>query len=842
MRGFASMRAKGNRLLASLLALVTVMSMALPGMTVYAEENEETPDPGRTVTIQLLLNPAAVGSVAPAEGITVDVSDPDATIGWPEITLGEDYEDCEVAGYQYLGESVDALPEKVSDLPDLENEELTSYVYTVCYDVPEQQNDETGLSKEAKALVKAFSTIEIPESEEVDLATVERVFANEELQAFGDEYSLNYEDIFEFYAELNEQDRNDESVASAYSRFKDLMRWVANLRQLTDWNDSYYADDNDREFMKAVYQIYLPDELDPEAADGVITALSEVDYLEELLRGHHESGADFYSVAYEKIDLLEILVWDYLDSIHEPEENAGLKYAVQIYGIAHDTLKDGTTGGLTFGPAIGADYTYTYKSHTPKGQTSSGNDYRCLHDDDWSTIIEWNNKDPYVYAQCLEEHCTHAVELTLTPENTAADGLFQADIDRSLYTTGDGNGVFIDGLWIKRDALLRGRANDYDELIENWTWATSSVRAALNGAQEETPEDSDSRNYSESNSLISSFPQELRDAIGEKAVRYHGLSSDRMKISTCYDKLWMLSAEEFLGKDNLKSLEDYYGGSFPYMAEEGKQYCRTKGIVHDWYHDYYAAGHQAYTVSGPDDKEWYGGVTYQSFRTAVVEGTIWNTLVETGRYANYWSDESFVCGVGFVLARTDVPTEPENPETPKESDAHEGSDQPHDGGYGSVHLYVVDKDSSAPLDGASFALYKSNGEYVGTYTTDENGHIGIPNLAASTYYFTEIVAPKGYTLDPTYLRFALERGQELALRFDQVKSVVALAPVDTTTDALPSGDAVQTNGSNAATPTDTAIITTGDDSHMVLYAAMTLIAMAALAVWGVRRSGYSNMR
>ena len=92
------------------------------------------------------------------------------------------------------------------------------------------------------------------------------------------------------------------------------------------------------------------------------------------------------------------------------------RYSVAIMGIGVDTLSyDGgttaSTAGLTFGPAADADYRSANRSHTPFGQTKGGNPHRCVHNDNWATIIQWNSTDPYVYEQCVGEGCTHSVTL-----------------------------------------------------------------------------------------------------------------------------------------------------------------------------------------------------------------------------------------------------------------------------------------------------------------------------------------------------------------------------------------------------------------------------------------------
>ncbi len=76
---------------------------------------------------------------------------------------------------------------------------------------------------------------------------------------------------------------------------------------------------------------------------------------------------------------------------------------------------------------------------------------------------------------------------------------------------------------------------------------------------------------------------------------------------------------------------------------------------------------------------------------------------------------------------------------------------------GSVTLNKVSTDGTQ-LPGAVFQLYAQNadgswGVYTGTnptgtYTTDINGVVTVPNLPANNYYFVETQAPAGFTADP----------------------------------------------------------------------------------------------
>lgn len=119
--------------------------------------------------------------------------------------------------------------------------------------------------------------------------------------------------------------------------------------------------------------------------------------------------------------------------------------------------------------------------------------------------------------------------------------------------------------------------------------------------------------------------------------------------------------------------------------------------------------------------------------------------------------------IKVTITNKEIPEEPGTPDKPHKE---------HEGGHGDIHLYKVDGQTTRPIAGATFALYKSNGDYVGTYTTDADGHIGIKGADASTYYFTECKAPDGYVLDPTYVRFALKSGEVLNLKVTNTRSEV----------------------------------------------------------------------
>lgn len=240
-----------------------------------------------------------------------------------------------------------------------------------------------------------------------------------------------------------------------------------------------------------------------------------------------------------------------------------MKYAVAIYGIGVDDVYDEATGniskgGLTFGPAWGENYVQSSKSHEPEGTTKLGHAHRCVHDDDWNTIIEWNKKDPYVYEQCIKKGCTHSVEINKNTTTTILSEQFDP-----FRETGDGPSVLYYEL-----VTNNGDSNCFENLrwhpngrygTNSGGWGTSRIRAMLNGADGLT--DTGVNNYSNDassdvnksaniytpeNCLLATFPKELQNAIGRRQVKYDFVSNDKSQrnLETTNDKLWLFSANE----------------------------------------------------------------------------------------------------------------------------------------------------------------------------------------------------------------------------------------------------------------------------------------------------------
>ena len=338
----------------------------------------------------------------------------------------------------------------------------------------------------------------------------------------------------------------------------------------------------------------------------------------------------------------------------------GMKYAVAIYDIGVDALENGEAG-LTFGPALGANYVMTHKeAHTPTGQTENKNGYRCVHNDSWTTIIEWNTKDPYVYEQCIENGCTKSVVLSKNSTTTILDSDFNTSTE-----TGDGPSVLYYELVVSIDGVstsenLRWHPNGGKNGTNVGGWGASRIRAMLNGADlddsdgiitdiDDSNYPSDARDintkadiYTEQNCLLATLPQELQKAIGKKAVKYdsdcYKRTEDYLKIS--YDKLWLFSPNELASSCNwrsdhpLEGVKGVDGNTYPYVK------MKNRG-------DFTKSNEQtcAYRVNSSSGQSFWlrSNTSFSNYSIDNVNGG----GAETGSYGKHLNGIAF----GFTLAR-----------------------------------------------------------------------------------------------------------------------------------------------------------------------------------------------
>jgi hypothetical protein len=198
------------------------------------------------------------------------------------------------------------------------------------------------------------------------------------------------------------------------------------------------------------------------------------------------------------------------------------------------------------------DDTHSVITGTDAGTDAAGNAYRCLHYDNWATIIYWNKADPHVYDKCIPNHCSKTVVITPNA-GTIGDiftAIFYADMRDSVRgLVGDGQSYIVESPW--------NRTNNVDITQPGQGYAASFVRAKLVGADSHTKLDD---NYAgvdalirhpTNSSILSCFPKSLRDAIGAKVLSGVSAASsgsdmpyDIVSNDSVADKLWLFSYGE----------------------------------------------------------------------------------------------------------------------------------------------------------------------------------------------------------------------------------------------------------------------------------------------------------
>ena len=78
---------------------------------------------------------------------------------------------------------------------------------------------------------------------------------------------------------------------------------------------------------------------------------------------------------------------------------------------------------------------------------------------------------------------------------------------------------------------------------------------------------------------------------------------------------------------------------------------------------------------------------------------------------------------------------------------------------GGLQIIKSDEDTGERIKGVKFEVRKINGEIIGTFTTDANGVIALPDAQSGWYTITELKAAKGYELDATPTNACVKDGQ-----------------------------------------------------------------------------------
>ena len=89
---------------------------------------------------------------------------------------------------------------------------------------------------------------------------------------------------------------------------------------------------------------------------------------------------------------------------------------------------------------------------------------------------------------------------------------------------------------------------------------------------------------------------------------------------------------------------------------------------------------------------------------------------------------------------------------------------------GGLQIIKSDEDTGERIGNVKFEIRKMNGEIIGTYTTDSDGVIYLPEAESGWYTVTELEAASGYLLDTTPHRIEVKDGRTATLEIANHKS------------------------------------------------------------------------
>ena len=153
------------------------------------------------------------------------------------------------------------------------------------------------------------------------------------------------------------------------------------------------------------------------------------------------------------------------------------------------------------------------------------------------------------------------------------------------------------------------------------------------------------------------------------------------------------------------------------------------------------------------------------------------TLSSTGLYRTDKAGKITISGISGTVVVTEIETIPgytidENTRTqtvvvnPNDTQTLYFYNTP----VGGLQIIKSDKDSGKRISGVKFEIRKMNGEIIGTYTTDSDGVIYLPEAESGWYTVTELEAASGYLLDTTPHRIEVKDGQTATLEITNHKS------------------------------------------------------------------------
>ena len=167
-------------------------------------------------------------------------------------------------------------------------------------------------------------------------------------------------------------------------------------------------------------------------------------------------------------------------------------------------------------------------------------------------------------------------------------------------------------------------------------------------------------------------------------------------------------------------------------------------------------------------------ITYADGSYVDAEG---GTLSSTGLYRTDKEGRITISGISGTVMVTEVETIPgytidENTRTqtvvvnPNDTQTLYFYNTP----AGGLQIIKSDEDTGERIGNVKFEIRKMNGEIIGTYTTDSDGVIYLPEAESGWYTVTEQEAASGYLLDTTPHRIEVKDGQTATLEITNHKS------------------------------------------------------------------------
>ncbi len=334
---------------------------------------------------------------------------------------------------------------------------------------------------------------------------------------------------------------------------------------------------------------------------------------------------------------------------------APIKYAVQIYGINQDVDANGNTLGLTFGPAVGANYNKSYVTHeyeeTSEGSgeyyvkiithsvaangsettssaylTDSGSnnvtrsqaqvDAReniSLHDMTWAEIKAVQDKT--VFEDCMLCGDTKSVSLTLN--STIASGSVYnqyGDGAGMLYNTISNNSCYYTrwnpsqskNSYVGTGVTLDSNETNYGSNARNaGGYSVSHIRATLIGKNAKTNEGyAGDVNLTSDTCLYSCIESDLQAVITPKKIKYvTGTSTSSYTLNDdIADSIWLFSDREMYGTGQ------YSGNTTEGLGASGDGYNKFGNTESKYYISSYNVSANtnrvAYTEAG-STRDWW---------------------------------------------------------------------------------------------------------------------------------------------------------------------------------------------------------------------------------------------